>query len=148
MEQLGLGDGSLRNTILNACPGDTIRFDFSIIGEPIILSSGEIDLDKDLYILGAGLGDIVVNADNTSRIFKIVDPKTVVGIENLVMENGNANTSGGTISNKGHLLLKEVMERSKWNNLLRLKIDTVIIRQNLNLIACWICAGAYLLKEI
>lgn len=103
------GDGSLRNTILNACPGDTIRFDFSIIGEPIILSSGEIDLDKDLYILGTGLGDIIVNADNTSRIFKIVDPKTVVGIENLVMENGNANTSGGTISNKGHLLLKEVI---------------------------------------
>ncbi|PLX00305.1 MAG: hypothetical protein C0593_01205 [Marinilabiliales bacterium] len=60
------GTGSLRQAVLDAAPGDTISF--SVSGT-ITLTSGEVTLDKDLFILGPGSELLTINGNNASSIF-------------------------------------------------------------------------------
>ncbi len=50
------GTGSLRDVINSASSGDTIRFDTSLDGDTIFLTSGQITINRSLVILGNGPG--------------------------------------------------------------------------------------------
>jgi nitrous oxidase accessory protein NosD len=66
------GPGSLRQAIINASPGDTINFAPSIT--TVILTSGELVIDKNLTITGPGANRLTVqvNANVISvRVFNI-----------------------------------------------------------------------------
>jgi predicted outer membrane repeat protein len=85
------GAGSLRDAVATAAPGQTI--DFSTAG-PIVLTSGEILIDKDLTIDG-GAG-ITISGNLNSRIFNITAGITT--IKNLNFVGGAAGGGfGGAI---------------------------------------------------
>jgi hypothetical protein len=97
-------DGSLRQTIADAIDGDSIMFGFS--GD-LVLTDGEIVIDKSLSILGPGPKEIRLNGNGRSRIFKI--SSGTVQIAGLTFSNGfvhgtqNSDGVGGAIYNAASL---------------------------------------------
>src|SRR5262249_51267624 len=55
------GPGSLRAAIGAAAAGDTIIFDNGLKGQTITLTGGELDITKDLTIVGLGAGKLTVS---------------------------------------------------------------------------------------
>src|SRR5690242_2891852 len=51
---LDSGPGSLRQAIVDAQDGDTIDFDASLRGRSIVLTGGELAIDRDITIDGPG----------------------------------------------------------------------------------------------
>lgn len=98
------GPGSLRDAVATAAPNDLI--DFNLPGCPctITLTSGEIVIDKFLYVRGPGAGVLAVSGNHASRIFRVVAGGEISG---LTLMNGNA-TDGGAIHNTGNLTLNVV----------------------------------------
>jgi hypothetical protein len=64
------GLGSLRQIIQSAPPGTTISFAPALAGK-ILLTSGEIVLNKDLTLLGPGADKLAVSGNSASRLFRI-----------------------------------------------------------------------------
>ena len=60
------GAGSLRQAILDAASGDTIEF--AVTGT-IVLTSGELSINKSLTIHGPGSGDLSIRGNNARRVF-------------------------------------------------------------------------------
>jgi hypothetical protein len=60
------GAGSLRQAIFDAMTSDEIVFDPSIDGIPIVLTSGELWVDKDLTITGRGQDNTILDGDANS----------------------------------------------------------------------------------
>lgn len=85
------GIGSLRQAIISAAPGDTINFD---IDGTITLTSGYLQINKDLTINGPGASILAISGNNNSKIFDIngggIDIN--VHISHITITNGN---SGG-----------------------------------------------------
>lgn len=113
------GDGSLRGEILAAHNGDTIGFSvqMSIGTHAILLTHGEILLDKNLSIAGPGLDLLNPKMHGltvrgfTTRVFEIAAGK-VVSIQGLTLANslqiGDGtpfSAQGGAILNHGTLKL-------------------------------------------
>ncbi len=89
------GAGSLRDAVASAAPGQTITF--STAG-PIVLTTGEILIDKNLSIDG-GAGGMTINANGSSRIFNITGAANTITLKNLELINGNAGGGfGGAIA--------------------------------------------------
>jgi len=86
------GPGSLRQAIADADPGDTI--DFSITGT-ITLTTGQLDIAKDLTIAGPGEDQLTISGNNTSRVFYITSG--TVAISDLAIGDGKAGQDGGGI---------------------------------------------------
>ena len=86
------GPGSLRDAIENACENAVITFDSSINGNTIILTSGEIIIDKDLTLTGNGLENTIISGGNNSRIFNIQNQDVI--IESISVQNGIVPPSG------------------------------------------------------
>jgi hypothetical protein len=102
------GDGSLRATIAAAQSADQIVFDPSLQGQTITLSSGELDITKDLDIEGLGADQLAISGNHQSRIFNISGGVTVT-IAGLTLTDalgvGPSSTSGGgAILNTGSKL--------------------------------------------
>ncbi|MCP9767143.1 hypothetical protein EGI22_04420 [Lacihabitans sp. LS3-19] len=91
------GIGSLRNAVLAACSGDTIRFDNTIDGDTIKLLS-QIELDKNLVILGNDTTKTIVDGMAVTRIFQ-VNTGVNATIKGIKMQNGKA--SGTSLDNRG-----------------------------------------------
>lgn len=79
------GSGTLRDALVGAANGDTI--DATGVSGTIILTSGELLIDKDVSILGPGPGVLSVNGNATSRVFHVM-PGNTVTISNLTVTNG------------------------------------------------------------
>ncbi len=99
------GPGSLRQAIMDACPGGTVTFDVSLSDETITLTTGQLTIDKNLTIDGSGLAErVTVSGGGESRVMWINHGKTVT-LDRLVIANGYAdsgeNDSGGGIFNDG-----------------------------------------------
>jgi len=101
------GTGTLRAQVAAAAPGDTI--DFSVTGT--ITLTTFMDIGKDLTITGPGAGNLSLNGNAQTRMFRI--NSGVVRISGLTLTNGSANSQsvggvnvirGGTINLVGGAL--------------------------------------------
>jgi hypothetical protein len=116
------GHGSLRAEIAAAHSGDTIVFSPNLDGKTITLTSGELDLTKNLTIHGPGAGKLTISGNSPyyygvpyTRVFEVA-PKTTVTLSGLTISNGSGYASvhshyapwdgyGGGILNHGTLTL-------------------------------------------
>ena len=90
------GNGSLRKIVADASAGDTILFASNI--DKIILTSGHININKDITIIGNKERKTTINGNNNSKIFIVLGMQKSISlkIDNLIIENGKADaTSGG-----------------------------------------------------
>lgn len=92
------GSGSLRQIVNDACPGDTIVFDASLDGTPIVLTSGYVTLNNDITLIGNGMSNTIIDGNGTSRIFYVFNG-AIVSIENISIQNGyTLGTNGAGIA--------------------------------------------------
>ena len=98
------GAGSLRAVVAAAAPGATVTFDAGLSGQTILLTTGEILLNKSLTLDASALvAGIHLNGNAASRIFQVAGGATVT-LNALTLTNGFANGSdGGAIVNAGTL---------------------------------------------
>jgi hypothetical protein len=97
------GPGSLRYEIAAARSKDTIVFAPSLDGQTITLTSGELDLTKNLTIQGPGAGQLTISGGGSSRVFEVAS-KTKVTLSGLTISNGSAANGGGVNVDKGGTL--------------------------------------------
>ncbi len=104
---LSENDISLREAILYSNDGDTIDFDASLNDGTILLTLGELKIDKNLTIQGFADSELTIDGNNSSRVFNVDDNFSQivdVTLENLTITGGNAvNSSGGGIRNQEKL---------------------------------------------
>jgi hypothetical protein len=85
------GAGSLRQAIADSTAGDTI-----VVPEgTYTLTSGELLVDKQLRIKGAGARKTILDGNRASRIFEIAATGTGTVISGLAIQNGDAGDSDG-----------------------------------------------------
>jgi len=109
------GPGSLREVVSCAPAGSTITFAPSLSGNPIVLTSGEITIDKDLTITGVGLFDLMISGNNASRIFHLQQGKTLT-VAYVALKNASAATNGGAIYVEGNLRLNNILLQNNKEN--------------------------------
>ncbi|HAX78902.1 MAG TPA: hypothetical protein DCY88_24505, partial [Cyanobacteria bacterium UBA11372] len=115
------GAGSLRQAILSAAAGSTIRFSPTLANQTINLTSGQFNLDKNLIIDGAGVSNITISGNNASRIFNVQNGVNFT-LRNLTLANGrlaadpnNRATSAGAAILTGYQSVLNV-ENSQFKN--------------------------------
>lgn len=99
------GAGSLRDAVSIAVAGDTIIFDANTDGVEIMLTSGEILLNKELNITGNGMNTTIIDGSSISRVFYIDNSGTnndTINISSLTVQNGYDSGNGGGISDGGN----------------------------------------------
>jgi predicted outer membrane repeat protein len=108
---LSVGDGtvnSLRYAIFNTC-ADTIVFDPSFSGGTLAITLGEMNIDRNVAILGLGSANLALDGGSNSRLFKVRNGKTVE-ISSIKIQNGDAAAAdGGGIYNSGILTMTDVI---------------------------------------
>jgi hypothetical protein len=118
------GPGSLREALSLASAGDEIRFDASLAGAPIVLTSGELYLDKDLVLTGLGKELSILDGSLSSRVFDIAEGSNVT-LSDLTVRNGWARecqadhrtrSEGGGIYNAGFLHLNRCTVTGNYAN--------------------------------
>jgi hypothetical protein len=98
------GAGSLRQAIISAAAGDTIQFAAAVTGT-ITLTSGALNVNKNLTIQGPGANMLAVSGNNASKVF-IISAGVTVSISGLTVQNGTGNAPAGSgIENSGNLTL-------------------------------------------
>jgi hypothetical protein len=108
------GRGSLRAEIAAASANDVIVFGPKLDGQTIALTTGELDITKNLTIQGPGAGQLTISGNEgtpyASRVFEVA-ANTTVALSGLTISNGNGwvspsrppGSSGGGILNHGTL---------------------------------------------
>ena len=96
------GAGSLRDALSLANNGDTVTFAPNLSGGTLLLTSGQLDVTKNLTIEGDldhnGTPDITISGNNASRVFLFEDSITAT-LDGLVMVNGSSvDAPGGAIT--------------------------------------------------
>lgn len=86
------GQGSLREAIALAQAGDTIQFDSTLANQTITLTSGQLTVNKNLTIDGAGVAGLTISGNHTSRVFDVVSNSFT--LRNLTVANGNTTGVG------------------------------------------------------
>lgn len=86
------GPGSLRAALAASANGDNIGF--SVTGT-ILLTSGELVVNKNVAISGPGAANLAVNGNYTNRVFHITNGVSV-SISGLTITNGNVPLQPGT----------------------------------------------------
>jgi predicted outer membrane repeat protein len=80
------GAGSLRQAIANAAAGDTIAFASNLANQTITLTTGQLTINKNLTIDGAGAANLKISGNNASRVFEV---QALQGtFRNLIIANG------------------------------------------------------------
>ena len=83
--------GTLRNQIASASAGATITFDPSV--SLVILTMGEITIDKTLTLTGNGNANTIINGNAASRIFNVTTGNftlNAIRLTNGLADNGGA----------------------------------------------------------
>ncbi|MEQ9235281.1 DUF4114 domain-containing protein [Coleofasciculus sp. E2-BRE-01] len=92
------GAGSLRAAIAQAQAGDTIQFDSSLANQTITLTSGQLEVDKDLTIDGQNTPGLTISGNNASRVFFVQgDPPwepVEVTLKHLTIADGKTTEKG------------------------------------------------------
>src|SRR5262249_2588840 len=86
--------------------GDTIRFDKSLKGQTIKLTSGALSVTRGVTIDGLGQDKLTISGNNASEVF-VISSGTKVTIDSLTIANGLA-AAGGGIDNAGTLTLRDI----------------------------------------
>lgn len=108
-------DGSLKDKIECAPEGATITFAPALTGQTIILTSGEIIIDKDITLAGLGMLDLTISRYNSSRIFHVQLNGTLT-VENMGLKDGISVTNGGAMCVEGGLNLLNVLLQNNFEN--------------------------------
>src|SRR4028119_783756 len=90
------GPGSLRAAIASAASGDTIKFASSIGNKTIVLTSGQLFINKNLTIEADRDRKVTISGNNSSRVM-LTGESTNVTLKNLIIANGRV--SGTSESN-------------------------------------------------
>jgi hypothetical protein len=108
LNALDRGNGSLRDTIQDARSGDSIVFASSLNGQTITLTSGVVDISKNLDIEGPGASLLTISGTDADRIFRINGGLTVT-IAGLTLTHGRAvgSTGGAGILSAGTLTVRD-----------------------------------------
>ncbi len=109
------GAGSLRDIIACAGPGATITFAPGLTGQTILLTSGEIVINKNLTLSGPGMLNLTISGNSTSRVFHVQTGNTL-RIEDMALKNGSAMTNGGAVFVQGGLILENVLLENNMEN--------------------------------
>jgi hypothetical protein len=109
------GPGSLREVISCVPDGAVVSFTPSLMGQNIVLTSGEILINKDLTISGLGMMDLMVSGNNASRVFQLM-PGNTLRLEDLTLKNSTSASNGGAVWVKGSLILENVMLQNNFEN--------------------------------
>lgn len=96
------GSGTLRQAISDASGGDTIAFDAGISN--IILTSGEIHINKSLTIDGPGANLLTISGNHASRVFHVSSGSDVT-IHGLLFTDGSADYGGAVYNDHGTLTI-------------------------------------------
>jgi len=90
------GSGTLRQAVLDAQSGDTIKFDSSLSNQKITLSSG-LWLNKSLTFDGADAPNLTISGGNTSNIFWMggVDASLELNVKNLTLADSYYEAAAG-----------------------------------------------------
>jgi hypothetical protein len=107
------GPGSLRQSIVDAAPGDTISFGVTGV---IRLTSGELIIDQNLKLVGPGATVLSISGDKLSRVLHIVAGN--VQISNVTITDGYSNSGGGIrIDETSSLSLANSLIRNNFANI-------------------------------
>ncbi len=102
-------DISLREAIVHSQDGSKVSFDNSLKNKTILLTRGELNIDKNLTIQGFTDGELTIDGNNKSRVFNINNNFSQIAdvtINNLTITGGNAgNQNGGGILNTEKLTI-------------------------------------------
>ena len=86
------GAGSLRQAIANANSGDTITFNSSLANQTITLTSGQLEINKNLTIDGKNSRGLTISGNNASRVIDLqLTPSfqpTSLTVNNLTVADG------------------------------------------------------------
>ncbi|WP_017715812.1 DUF4347 domain-containing protein [Kamptonema formosum] len=91
------GAGSLREAIAKAQAGDTITFSSSLANKTITLTTGQLNVIKNLIVDGAGAAGLTLSGNNASRVFEVGGLGTNFTLKNLTVANGRTTGEGGAI---------------------------------------------------
>jgi hypothetical protein len=98
------GPGSLRSAIRNASNGDTI----TVPAGSFSLTTGPIQLNTNLTIVGAGEGQTTISGGNTQQIFTTAPGSPTETLRAMTLTAGNAATVGGAVRATGRLTLDHI----------------------------------------
>lgn len=103
------GPGSLRAAVANSASGYTITFAPALSGQTILLTSGQIPLNQNLFLDASALSNgISINGNNAGRVFEVSNATVV--LNSLTITNGEDNNDdnfggGGVFIYSGNLTL-------------------------------------------
>ena len=98
------GCGSLRDVVLQATAGDTIRFSKYINANNINLTNGQILIDKNLTMIGNGRDSTIIDGQSLSRLFEVA-LNTSFNIDSICIQNGDISSSGGVAGQGGAIFV-------------------------------------------
>jgi hypothetical protein len=105
---LDSGPGSLRQAVFDSGPGDPIDLT-QLSCSQITLTTGRIDVSRDILFQGPGSGLLTIDGDNTDRIFNQNGPYQLA-VYGMTLQRGYSNTfGGGCIYSQGPLLLNDTV---------------------------------------
>jgi hypothetical protein len=109
------GAGSLRDVI--ACVGDggTVTIDAALTGQTILLTVGQIPIDKNITVVGLGALNVSISGNNFSRIFHVLPGKTL-NLQGMTLKDAFATTLGGAVWVEGYLILNNVTIQNCFEN--------------------------------
>lgn len=97
------GTDSLRDAIAGASDGDVIRFNPSLAGQTVALST-EISITQGITVDGSDVpGGATISGEDTSRIFNISGSGKTVILQHLTITRGKA--ADGTVAQSGGAIL-------------------------------------------
>jgi len=100
------GTGSLRWAIDNAPAGSTITFDERLRGKTIKLTSGDLQITRNMRIQGLGTGSLTISSDSDiGNESIIVSNNAVVTISNVMLKGTEFGKAGSGIINSATLTL-------------------------------------------
>jgi Ca2+-binding RTX toxin-like protein len=91
------GAGSLREAIEKAQAGDTIKFSSSLANKTVTLTTGQLNITKNLIIDGAGAAGLTLSGNNASRVFEVEGGGLSFTLKNLTVAGGRVADDGGAI---------------------------------------------------
>ena len=105
---LDSGNGSLRQAVQTGAPGDPIDLT-QLTCSQISLTSGRIDVNRDLLIQGPGPDLLAIDGTHTDRVFN-QNGNYTLALYGLKLQHGYSNTfGGGCVYSKGPLLLNNTV---------------------------------------